>query len=244
MKFPPAPHGWSISPGEAVQIQKKLAAQVRPVPSPGPFRFLAGVDMSISRDGSYGIAGAVVWDCRKRIVVERKSARWKLTLPYIPGLLSFREAPPVLAALRKLEQIPDALLCDGHGLAHPRRLGMACHIGLITGIPTLGCAKSLFVGDYREPGRKRGCRTALKHRGERVGTVLRTRDGVKPVFISIGHLLDLPAAEKLAMASGKGYRLPEPTRLADQWVAVLKREAGSLEVIPQARGFTNQPGPL
>lgn len=223
MKIPPAPHPWSVTPSRAIFIQKRLAAEVSQEPPPGPIRFVAGIDAAFTGDGRHCIAGAVVWDCRKGRVVEWRVARRALRFPYVPGLLSFREAPAVLAALRRLSGDPDALICDGHGLAHPRRFGLACHIGLITGRPTLGCAKSRLVGRHRPPGRWRGCRSPLLDGGERVGTVLRTRDGVKPVFVSVGHVIDLRSAEELVLRCFGGYRLPEPTRLADHLVAAEKR---------------------
>jgi deoxyribonuclease V len=147
-----------------------------------------------------------------------------VSFPYVPGLLSFREAPALLAVLRSLRSEPDALLLDGHGFAHPRRFGIACHVGVIVDRPTAGCAKSRLVGVHPEPGQRRGARRALVHRGERIGTVLRTRDGTRPVFASIGHRIDLASAEALILATGAGYRLPEPTRLADRLVARAKRE--------------------
>jgi deoxyribonuclease V len=141
----------------------------------------------------------------------------------VPGLLSFREAPAVLAALRRLRTVPDALICDGQGLAHPRRFGLACHVGLIADLPAVGCGKSRLCGEHREPGRRRGSRARLVHDGEVVGTVLRTRVGVKPVYVSVGHRIDLPAAERLVLDCAVRFRLPEPTRLADALVGAAKR---------------------
>jgi deoxyribonuclease V len=187
-------------------------------------RLAAGIDAAFSRDGRFCVAGVVVWDLEAREVVETRVARRRLSFPYVPGLLSFREAPAVLAALRKLSADPDVLVCDGHGVAHPRRFGIACHVGVITGRPTLGCAKSRLVGRHREPGRKRGSRTRLWDGGDVVGAVLRTRDGVKPLYLSVGHRVDLPSVVDIVMSCFGGYRLPEPTRLADQLVATEKRK--------------------
>jgi deoxyribonuclease V len=131
----------------------------------------------------------------------------------------------VLAALRKLEGTPDAVMCDGQGYAHPRRFGLACHVGLIVNLPTLGCGKSRLCGDHQEPGRKRGAKCSLRHDREIVGTVLRTREGVKPVYVSVGHRMDLATAERLVLECAVGYRLPEPTRRADRLVAAVKRGA-------------------
>lgn len=180
---------------------------------------VAGLDAAFPKGGRESVAAAVAWSVRERRVLEERVVRRPLTFPYVPGLLSFREAPAVLAALGELERPVDALLCDGHGLAHPRRFGLACHLGVLTGIPAVGCAKSLLVGDHADIGPARGSRTSLRHRGARVGTVLRTRDGVRPVFVSIGHRVDLPAAEALVLECAIGFRLPEPIRRADRLVS-------------------------
>ncbi len=155
---------------------------------------------------------------RTRQVVEQRLARKPLRFPYIPGLLSFREAPALLAVLRKLRRDPDVLMLDGQGFAHPRRLGLACHIGVLADRPALGCAKSRLVGQFKMPGPSRGDASPLEHGGACVGTVLRTRDRVKPVFVSIGHRLSLEDAVAITLACCAGFRLPEPTRLADQLV--------------------------
>lgn len=224
MRIPRPPHSFRLSPRRAVAVQRELAGRVRVEPPAGPLRLVAGVDCAFTRDGARCIAAAVVWDARETRVVEERIARRPLRFPYVPGLLSFREAPAVLAALRALRTTPDALLVDGQGLAHPRRFGIACHLGVLCDLPTAGVAKSVLVGTYAEPAARRGARTALRDRGERVGTALRTRDGVRPVFVSVGHRLDLRAAERLVLACGAGFRLPEPTRRADRAVAEAKRD--------------------
>ena len=166
----------------------------------------------------------MLWDADEQQVSETRTASRRLTFPYVPGLLSFREAPAVIAALRKLRHEPDAIMCDAQGYAHPRRFGLACHIGVIAGRPTVGCAKSLLIGQYREPASLRGSHSALRHGGERIGTVLRTRSEVKPVFVSVGHMIDLASAERLVLRSAVQYRLPEPTRLADKEVRMTNYE--------------------
>lgn len=206
-------------------VQRALAARVRITPLSAEPRLLAGVDCAFGADGDAVLAAAVLWDAQTREVLEERVARRPLRFPYVPGLLSFREAPAILAALGALRGTPDALLCDGHGLAHPRRFGIACHVGVLADIPTLGVAKSRLVGEHAEPAQRRGSRAALHHRGERIGTVLRTRDGVRPVYVSVGHRIDLAGAERVALAAAIGFRLPEPTRLADRRVAAAKREA-------------------
>ncbi len=224
MRIAPAPHPWAVSPKRAVAIQRQLAGRVRQTPPRSPIRLVAGVDLAFSRDGARCIAGVVVWDLDRGEVVEECLAVRRLRFPYVPGLLSFREGPAILAALRRLRCAPDALVCDGHGLAHPRRFGIACHIGVICERPSVGCAKSRLVGEHAEPAARRGSRCPLMHRGERIGTLLRTRDGVKPVFVSVGHRIDLASCERLVLRCGAGRRLPEPTRRADRLVAAAKRE--------------------
>ena len=194
------------------------ACEVKSAPGFDPV-VVAGLDAAFPKGGRECVAAAVAWSVRERRVLEERVVRRPLMFPYVPGLLSFREAPAVLAALSELETPVDALLCDGHGLAHPRRFGLACHLGVLTGIPAVGCAKSVLVGEPGESDPARGSKAPLVHRGERVGTVLRTRERVRPVFVSIGHRVDLPAAEALVLECGIGFRLPEPVRRADRLVS-------------------------
>ena len=223
MRIPRAPHRWDVTPTRAMAIQRELAGRLRlERPRRAP-RLVAGIDVAFTRDGRSCIAGAVLWDLRERAVVEQRTALRPSRFPYIPGLLSFREAPAALAALRRLRSVPDALICDGQGYAHPRRFGLACHVGLIVDLPAVGCGKSRLCGEHREPGRRRGSAAPLLHGGEVVGTVLRTRDGVNPVYVSVGQRIDLPSAERLVLDCAVRYRLPEPTRLADALVGAAKR---------------------
>lgn len=226
MKIPRAPHRWKLTPKQAVAVQRRLAARVSRRARRRRVRVVAGVDCAFSRDGALCLAAAVCWDLEAGEVVEEQVAVRPLTFPYVPGLLSFREAPAELAALRALRTTPDALMVDGQGIAHPRRIGIASHVGLLCDLPTVGVAKSRLCGTHREPGPARGARVALMDAGERIGSVLRTRDGVKPLYVSIGHAVDLPTAERWVLEAGAGYRLPEPTRRADRAVAVAKRELG------------------
>ncbi len=223
MRIPRPPHRWNVTPRQAIAIQQRLAAGVRRTPPRRRIRYVVGVDAAFAGDGAHCLAAAVLWDLRDRTVLEERVAERPLIFPYVPGLLSFREAPAVIAALRKLRCEPDALMCDAQGYAHPRRFGLACHVGAICRRPTLGCAKSVLIGEYRAPAERRGARAALRDGGERVGTVLRTRTGVKPVFVSVGHLIDLATAERLVLECAVQYRLPEPTRLADRVVGEAKR---------------------
>lgn len=218
MKTLAVEHRWRVSPRRAAEIQRRLARLVIRVGEPRSTRWIAGLDAAFSRDGRYCLGGVVLWDMAQRSVVEQHVVRRRLCFPYVPGLLSFREAPALLAALRKLARAPDILMCDGQGIAHPRRFGIACHLGVLTGLPSIGCAKSILVGTYTRFPLKRGASAPLYDGSERVGTVLCTRDGVKPVIISIGHKIGLRAAEQIVLQCGAGFRLPEPTRLADQLV--------------------------
>lgn len=222
MKIPRPPHNWQVSPRRAAAIQQELALAVRQVKPAGPLRLVAGVDAAFTADPPACLAGVVLWDRESGTVLESYTARRPLRFPYVPGLLSFREAPAIIAALRRLRRTPDVLLVDGQGLAHPRRFGIACHLGVITGLPSVGCAKSRLTGAFQMPGEKRGDHSPLVDRQETIGAVLRTRDRVRPLFISVGHAIDLERAIELTLACGRGYRLPEPTRLADRLVANAK----------------------
>ena len=183
---------------------------------------LAGLDLAFLPTGDQCVAGVVVWDVRLDAVVEQHVARCPLRFPYVPGLLSFREAPAILSVLRKLRCVPDAFLFDGQGLAHPRRFGLACHVGVLIDRPSLGCAKSLLIGKCRTPGVRVGSTAPIEHDGECIGMAVRTRNRVKPIYVSLGHRLSLEASVEITLLAGNGYRLPEPTRLADRMVAVAK----------------------
>jgi deoxyribonuclease V len=171
------------------------------------------VDASFSKERVCG--AAVVIDYRSGELVEQTMAELPLTYTYIPGLLSFREAPALLVALGELSQLPDLLLVDGHGLAHPRGFGLACHLGVLLDLPTIGCAKSPLVGEYSSLAEPVGSTSDLVEKGQIWGMAVRTRAGVKPVFVSVGHRVDLPSAVRHVLACTRGYKLPEPTRQAD-----------------------------
>ena len=166
-------------------------------------------------------------------VVERVGVVERVTFPYVPGLLSFRECPPVLAAFEKLKTVPDVVMCDGQGIAHPRRIGIASHLGLWLALPTIGCAKSLLCGTYEEPGPERGARSPLIDKGEVIGAVVRSRARVKPLYVSPGHLCDLESAVNVVLACSVKYRLPVPARLAHETVNDLRRAAGEDRSIPR-----------
>ena len=210
---PDESHSWAVSPRRADEIQRQLAARVVRQWSGTSIRLVAGADCAYCEDDSLCAAAVVVWDLESRREVETKSTCSEIRFPYIPGLFAFREAPAVLKTLERLETRPQVLICDGHGEAHPRRFGLASHIGVLADLPTIGCAKRILCGNFAHPGTDRGSGSALVDRGEIVGTVLRTRSGVKPVFVSIGHRIDLPTAERIILSCTTRYRLPDPLRL-------------------------------
>jgi deoxyribonuclease V len=222
----PKLHRWDLEPPEAVALQRELAARVdvtRPLPK---FDLLAGADISFNLRSPILYATVIVWRVSDGQIVETRDAVRAVDFPYVPGLLSFREAPALLEAFAQLESVPDAVVCDGQGIAHPRRLGIAAHLGLWLNLPCLGCAKSRLTGRFEEPAPEAGSTSPLYDRKEIIGDVVRTRDRVKPVFVSPGHLIDRAGAVRVVLAAARGYRLPEPTRLADQRVGMLRRQAG------------------
>ncbi|HEY6000469.1 MAG TPA: deoxyribonuclease V [bacterium] len=215
-------HGWDVTPRDAAALQADLRGRVRVEPFDGPVRFVAGADVAFSKRDGLVFAAAVLlkWpDCETAAVATAVRAG---TFPYVPGLLSFREGPAVLEALAGLPRRPDLLFFDGQGIAHPRRFGLASHLGLLLGLPSIGCAKSRLCGEHREPGRRRGSAAELTDGGEVIGAALRTRDGIRPLYVSPGHRTDLPSAIAFTLAACRGFRLPEPTRRAHTLVTDLK----------------------
>lgn len=198
----------------AVETQERLRRAIRVTPLSRAPRLVAGADASYETGGDIFFAAVIVFSLTPWREVDRAGAWGRVAFPYIPGLLSFREAPILLQAFRKLRVAPDLIIFDSQGIAHPRRMGLAAHMGLLLSIPAIGCAKSRLIGDYREPGKRAGSRSPLMHEHARIGTVLRTRDGVKPVFVSPGHLIDHSGAARWVMKCCRGFRLPEPTRQA------------------------------
>jgi len=218
-------HSWDLTPTEAVAIQRELAGRVDACTPLPPCILVAGADVSYNRFSPTCYAAVVVLRVDDCTIIETQGAVCDTHFPYVPGLFSFREAPVLLKAFGKLQSVPEAVIFDGQGLAHPRRLGLASHMGLWLNLPCVGCAKSLLTGTFKEPAMKAGSRTRLVDRGEVVGSVVRTRDNVKPVFVSIGHKIDLPSAVRLVLRACRGYRLPEPTRQAHIHVNALRRAA-------------------
>lgn len=206
-------HRWDLTPGEAVALQKQLRERVQTTNGfdPEAVQSVAGIDVSLKGEGQAAVVVLSYPDLRP---LDRAVATAKLSFPYVPGLLSFRESPLVLAALEKLRVLPDLLMIDGQGYAHPRRFGIACHLGLLTGIPALGCAKSILVGAYESLGEEPGAQAPLVDRGEVIGAVLRSKARTNPLIVSIGHKIDLPTAVQFVQGCLRGYRLPETTRAA------------------------------
>jgi deoxyribonuclease V len=187
-----------------------------------PIRHVAGADLAFDPETEIAFAGVIVYRFPELVEVERRMARRKLRFPYVPGLLSFREGPVLLAAFARLRTEPDLILIDGHGRAHPRGFGIACHIGVLLDKPAIGCAKSLLVGEHDEPDARSGFRKPLWFKGERVGEVLRTRDRVRPLYVTAGHRVSLDSAVELVTQCCDGFRIPKPTREADRYVRELR----------------------
>ncbi|HEX8440003.1 endonuclease V [Archangium sp.] len=225
MKLEPL-HGWDMTPSEAVALQRELRERLvlRP-PSGLKVERVAGADISTMRGEDTAYGGFVVLDVGTLEPVAKVSAAVRLGFPYVPGLLSFRELPVLAEAWERLEVRPDVLIFDGQGTAHPRRLGLACHGGLLFGVPSIGCAKSLLVGKHGPLGEERGSTAELLHRGEVVGMAVRTRRAVQPVYVSPGHLMDLPTAVELVLRVTSRYREPETTRHAHRLVNDVRRSA-------------------
>ena len=207
-------HGRELEPRRAIELQKKLAGSVIARGSPGDVALIAAADISVNRQTRLATAAVVLCEYPSLDIVETVYAHRPLSFPYVPGLLSFREAPLTLAVCEKLALTPDLILVDGQGIAHPRRMGLAAHLGLFLNTPTIGCAKSRLCGNYDSPRDEPGSYSEIIDNGEVIGAALRTRLGVKPVYVSIGHKVDLQTAVYWVLECCRGYRLPEPTRLA------------------------------
>lgn len=210
-----AAHAWDVTPGEARAIQESLRERVI-VDDEGPWppRRVAGIDVGFERSGRVTRAAAVVLSFPGLEPLATAVTRRDTRFPYVPGLLSFRECPAALEALDALEIVPDVLVCDGQGYAHPRRFGLACHLGVLTGLASVGVAKTRLIGTHAEPPQEKGAWVPLEDGDEVIGAVLRTRAGVKPVYVSVGHRMTLTTAVELVLALTPRYRLPETTRLA------------------------------
>jgi deoxyribonuclease V len=207
-------HRWNLSPTEAKKVQLKLAQQVVYENEIEQINFVAGIDVGFNLKRKISKAALALLSYPNLNFIEATEAELTTVFPYIPGLLSFREIPVIIEALKKVNQQPDVILCDGQGIAHPRRFGIACHIGVLTGIPTIGVAKSRLIGEYHSLGLKKGSTVPLKHGDEIIGSVIRSRANVKPLFISIGHKLNLEKCLEIVWTCITKYRQPETTRWA------------------------------
>ncbi|MDN5849340.1 MAG: deoxyribonuclease V [Nitrococcus sp.] len=226
MQFDPR-HDWAVTPKQAIALQRKLAARVLLQPGPKNVRCIAGVDTGFVDHGRTARAAVVVLSFPQLAPLEIQTAFEPTPFPYIPGLLSFRELPAVLRALEKLSALPDLVLCDGQGIAHPRRLGIAAHLGVVTGLRTIGVGKSRLIGEYREPGQEKGCVVPLMDAQQRIGSVVRTRTAVRPLFVSPGHRTDHDRAVQWTLACTRRYRLPEPIRMADRVASARRAQKGT-----------------
>jgi len=236
-------HRWNVAPAEARGIQERLRTRWVGEDRLGDIRTVAGLDAAFVlsesqalkkrsrwttlREANLAIGGVVLFLFPEMVEIERAAAVVPLRFPYVPGLLSFREIPVLLAALAKLKRMPDLLFCDGQGYAHPRRMGLATHLGIFLDRPAIGCAKSILIGTHGDLAKKAGSWTPLtddKAAGERIGAAVRTREGVKPVYVSQGHRVSLESAIRLTLAVSDGVRIPRPTRAADRFVGEVKRK--------------------
>lgn len=207
-------HSWNLTPREAIALQQRLRSRVIRLGRPAAVRYVAGTDVGFEGGGGIARAAVALLTFPGLELVDYAIARLPARFPYVPGLLSFREMPALLAALARLRTLPDLILCDGHGYAHPRRFGIASHLGVYTGIPSVGVAKSRLVGEHGQPMQRRGAWVPLRHDGETIGAVVRTRPRTLPIYVSVGHRVSLAACIRYALACATAYRLPETTRWA------------------------------
>lgn len=209
-------HSWTLTVEEATAIQNQLSREIITSDQLGEVKYVAGVDVGFEDNYAISRAAVAVLSFPELQLIEQAIARRPTTFPYIPGFLSFREVPVVLDALSEIKITPDLILCDGQGIAHPRRFGLACHLGLLIPVPTIGVAKSRLIGQHEELPPEKGNWQPLRHRGEVIGAVVRSRTGVKPLYVSPGHRISLPTAIDYVMRCTPKYRLPETTRWADK----------------------------
>ena len=215
---------FNLSPAEARRSQEQIPPRVIRRDRFVRLRTVAGADIAL--EASTGYAAVILYSFPELEEITRVWSSGELRFPYVPGLLAFREMPLLLEAFGKLRQRPDLILADAHGWAHPRRAGMACHLGLVLDVPTIGCAKSVLIGEYKMPAIARGATSPLCAGEEEIGRAVRTRPGVRPVFVSCGHRVSLPTAVRLVLKCCDGYRIPKPLREADRWVKQLRQGEG------------------
>lgn len=209
---------WDLNPTEAEALQSRLCSKVIQEDCLGRVQSIAGIDVAYCQKSQAVYAGVVVLDSSNLNVIEQQTVSGESQFPYIPGLFAFREIPILLQAINKLQTVPDLIICDGQGMAHPRRFGLASHLGVLIDCPMIGCGKSRFIGDYEMPQQERGSFSPLVDHSEVIGSVLRTQDGVKPLFVSIGHRISLPTSRDWILKLANRYRQPEPIRRANELV--------------------------
>jgi deoxyribonuclease V len=217
-------HSWNVSFQEAAQIQRELRALVKVRGGPKGLKLVAGADVAYEKKEKLFFAVVMLFTFPKLEPIETVRLSGTVSFPYVPGYLSFREAPILLQAFSRLRKRPGAVLIDGQGIAHPRGFGLASHVGFFLNIPTIGCAKSRLVGEHGEVGERAGDSIPLVYEGRKVGVVLRTKDRVRPIYVSPGHKIGFSESVRLVLCCTRGYRIPEPTRLADIEVSAFKRE--------------------
>lgn len=222
----PGIHSFDCTPAEAIHLQERLRQRVVTGGDPGTIRRIAGVDASYAKGENVIYAVAVVLSFPDLAIVERVRARRETDFPYIPGLLTFREGPALVDAFERLASEPDVILFDGQGIAHPRALGIATHMGVLLDRPTIGVAKKILTGTAADPAERRGATSPIVRDGVTIGMAVRTKDRVRPVYVSVGHKIGLEAAVRIVLATGRGYRLPEPTRQAHLYANEVRRTGG------------------
>ncbi|MEJ2611275.1 MAG: deoxyribonuclease V [Candidatus Thiodiazotropha sp.] len=219
-------HLWHLTEPEAIRLQQSLATQVIKSDQLDEVRLVAGVDVAYEKCSNKLVAAVVVLDADTLNIIEAVTAQDYAQFPYISGLFSFRELPPLIKALAKLDHSPDLIVCDGQGYAHPRRFGLACHLGVIFDVPAIGCGKTKLLGEHNEPATERGATAPLYDKDDLIGSVVRTQNGIKPIYVSIGHRISLATACRWVLKLSPKYRLPETTRSADQLVnATISKKA-------------------
>ena len=222
-------HSWNVTPKQAIAIQHKLRDKIKTFDDFDLIKTIAGVDVGFIKEKNLSCAALVIFGYPDMKILDVITCSEPINFPYIPTLLSFREVPIVLSCFEKLENPPDILILDGQGYAHPRRMGLACHVGVLLNIPTIGCAKSRLIGKFNMPKEKKGSFSYLYDKGEIIGAVLRTRDNISPVFISIGHRVSLDTSIKLILDMSI-TRIPEPTKIADREVKKYTNKIKNLEL--------------
>ncbi len=222
MKYKPL-HPWEIVPKEGIEIQKRLRKRLIFDDNEFKIEKICGTDVSFEKGKSILFSAAVIFSYPDFGVIEEQTAACECSFPYVPGLLSFREVPVLLKAFEKVKNIPDVVICDGHGIAHPRGIGLASHLGLFLDIPAIGCAKKKLYGDYNEVGNRKGDYSYLSNSNKNIGIVLRTRENVKPVFVSQGYRIGLDFSRRIVLSCCKKYRIPEPIRKAHQLVNIMRK---------------------